>query len=92
MNFGVALFSAAPVGGLQAVAELVVPVIDRSSLIPKKNKFNFSWIAPTNISYQVDYSTNLLACWGTFTNVMASTNGPFNFSNTETGGLPPARF
>jgi hypothetical protein len=71
---------------------LIVPQIDVSTLVHKKNKFSFAWNAPTNISYQVDYSSNLLAAWTTFTNIITSTSGTFDFTNTETGGLPPMRF
>jgi Domain of unknown function (DUF4185) len=70
----------------------IVPVIDPASLVHKKNKFSFDWSAPTNISYQVDYSTNLLTSWITITDLITSTSGLFEFTNTETGGLPPARF
>jgi hypothetical protein len=71
---------------------LIVPQIDVSTLVHKKNKFSFAWNAPTNISYQVDYSSNLLAAWTTFTNIITSTSGTFDFTNDETGGLPPIRF
>jgi hypothetical protein len=59
-----------------------------------KKKFSFAWSAPTNISYQVDYSTNLLAGWTTFTNIITSTNGTFNFidSGTNSGGLGNTTF
>jgi len=70
----------------------ITPVVDPGSLVHKKNKFSFSWNAPTNISYQVDYSSNLLSGWMTFTDIITSTNGIFDFTNTETGGLPPTRF
>jgi hypothetical protein len=71
---------------------LIVPQIDVSTLVHKKNKLSFAWNAPTNISYQVDYSSNLLAAWTTLTNIITSTSGTFDFTNTETGGLPPMRF
>jgi hypothetical protein len=73
---------------------LIVPQIDPGTLVYKKNKFSFAWSAPTNGSYQVDYSSNLLAGWTEFTNIITSTNGIFNFTNDEThnGGLPPLRF
>jgi len=70
----------------------ITPVIDSGSLVKTDNAFSFAWNAPTNISYQVDYSTNLLAGWTTFTDVITSTSGLFDFTNTETGGLPPSRF
>jgi len=65
------------------------PVIDPASLIKLKKKFSFAWNAPTNIIYQVEYSTNLLSAWNTFTNLVTSTNGVFNFTDngTNEGGL-----
>src|ERR1035441_1531076 len=70
----------------------ITPVIDPASLVHKNSKFSFSWNAPTNISYQVDYSSNLLSGWTTFTDIITSTSGLFDFTNTQTGGLPPSRF
>jgi len=40
----------------------------------------------------VDYSSNLLAGWTTFSNIISSTNGTFDFTNDEPGGLPAMRF
>ncbi len=68
------------------------PVIDPASLVHKKNKFSFSWDAPTNERYQVDYSTNLSSGWTTFTDVVTSVTGTFFFTNTQTGGLPARGF
>ena len=70
----------------------ITPVIDQGSLVHKKNKFSFSWGAPTNASYQVDYSSNLLSGWMSFTDIITSANGTFDFTNAEPGGLPPTRF
>jgi hypothetical protein len=70
----------------------IVPVIDPRSLVHKKNRFSFAWNAPTNMSYQVDYSSNLLNGWTMFPDVVTSASGTFNFTNIEPGGLPPARF
>ena len=70
----------------------IVPQIDVGTLVHKKNQFSFAWSAPTNGSYLVDYSSNLLAGWATFTDIVSSTSGTFDFTNIETGGLPPARF
>jgi hypothetical protein len=70
----------------------IAPVIDPGSLVHKTNKFSFSWNAPTNISYQVEYSSNLLSGWTTFTDIITSTSGRFDFTNTQTGGLPTSRF
>jgi len=39
----------------------ILPQIDGSMLVKKKNKFSFSWNAPTNASYKVDFSGNLLS-------------------------------
>ncbi|HUD83462.1 MAG TPA: DUF4185 domain-containing protein, partial [Candidatus Saccharimonadales bacterium] len=66
----------------------ITPVIDPGSLAMTNNKFSFAWSAPTNGSYQVDYSTNLLTGWMTFTNIITSTNGAFNFTDdgTNSGG------
>jgi Domain of unknown function (DUF4185) len=62
----------------------ITPVIDPTSLVKLKKKFNFAWGAPTNITYQVDYSTNLTSGWTTFTNLISSTNGTFNFTDEGT--------
>jgi hypothetical protein len=70
----------------------IQPLIDPGSLVHKMNKFSFSWIAPTNESYQVDYSSDLSSGWTTFTDVITSASVTFNFTNTQTGGLPPTRF
>jgi hypothetical protein len=68
------------------------PVIDPGSLVHKKNRFSFSWAAPANGSYQVDYSTNLASGWTTFTDIVTSSTGIFNFTNTQSGGLPGQGF
>lgn len=72
----------------------VTPVIDPGSLVKLKKKFSFAWSAPTNISYQVDYSTNLLTGWTTFTNIITSTNGTFDFTDngTNSGGFGNTKF
>jgi len=70
----------------------IQPVIDPTSLVHKKNKFSFSWSGPTNASYQVDYSSNPLSGWTTFTDIITSTTGTFNFTNTHAGGLPEEGF
>ena len=72
----------------------IVPVIDPGSLVKLKKKFSFAWSAPTNITYQVDYSSNLLSGWTTFTNLINSTNGTFNFTDegTNSGGFGSTKF
>ena len=72
----------------------IIPVIDPASLVKLKKKFSFAWNAPTNISYQVDYSTNLPTEWMTFTNIIISTNGTFNFTDngTNSGGFGSTKF
>jgi len=72
----------------------IMPVIDPASLVKLKKKFSFAWTAPTNITYQVDYSTNLLSGWETFTNLITSTNGTFDFADTGTNsrGLGSTKF
>jgi hypothetical protein len=70
----------------------ITPVIDPASLVHKKNKFSFSWAAPTNESYLVDHSTNLSSGWTTFTDIVTSATGTFNFTNTQSGGLPGQGF
>jgi hypothetical protein len=67
----------------------ITPVIDPASLVKSNNQFSFAWGAPTNITYHVDYSTNLLSSWTTFTNLVTSTNGAFNFTDdgTNSGGF-----
>jgi hypothetical protein len=68
------------------------PVLGAS--VHTKTNFTFSWLAPTNQSYQVDYSTNLSSTWKTLTNIISSTNGTFNFtdSGTNTGNLGGDKF
>ncbi len=70
------------------------PVIDPGSLVKLQGKFSFAWSAPTNISYQVDYSTNLLTGWTPFTNIVTSTNSTFNFTDdgTNSGGSGNTKF
>lgn len=72
----------------------ISPVIDPASLVKLKKKFSFAWSAPTNITYQVDYSTNLLTGWTTLTNLITSTNGDFNFTDngTNSGGFGNTKF
>jgi hypothetical protein len=72
----------------------IVPKIDPGTLVHKRNKFSFAWTAPTNESFQVDYSDVLPPVWATFTNVITATNGGFNFTDDESlnGGLGPSRF
>jgi hypothetical protein len=72
----------------------ISPVIDPASLVKLKKKCSFAWSAPTNITYQVDYSTNLPAAWTTFTNLITSTDGTFNFTDngTNSGGFGNAKF
>ena len=59
-----------------------------------KKKFSFGWSAPKNLSYQVDYTTNLMAGWTAFTNIVTSTNGAFNFTDngTNSGGFANTKF
>lgn len=70
------------------------PLIDPASLVKLKKKFSFAWNAPTNIIYEVDYSTNLLSAWNAFTNLVTSTNGIFNFtdSGVNSGGFGNTKF
>ena len=51
--------------------------------------FTFSWMAPTNVSFQVDYSSAMPFVWATFTNIITATNGAFTFTDTgsQSGGL-----
>jgi hypothetical protein len=71
----------------------IIPQIDAGTLVYKRNKFSFAWSAPTNESYQVEYTDSLPPSWTTFTNVITSTNGTFSFTNDESNGsgLPPSR-
>ena len=70
------------------------PVIDPASLVRTETNFSFAWIAPTNITCQVDYATNLRTGWTTFTNFLTSTNGTFNFTDdgTNSGGFATAKY
>jgi hypothetical protein len=72
----------------------IVPVIDPATVVMTKSSVTFSWTAPTAESFQVDYSSNLLAGWTTITNVITSTNGTFNFTDdgTYSGGLGNTKF
>jgi hypothetical protein len=72
----------------------IVPRIDPASLVHTKNTFAFSWSGPTNTSYQAEYSTNLVIAWATFTNIITSTNGTFNFTDYKTnrGGFSNSTF
>lgn len=72
----------------------IVPVIDPGSLVKLKKKFSFAWNAPTNASYQVDYSSNLALGWATLTNLITSTNGAFNFTDngTNSGGFGNTKY
>ena len=72
----------------------ILPVIDPTSLVKLKKQFSFAWMAPTNITYQVDYSTNLTMGWMTLTNLVTSTNGAFNFTDngTNSGGFGNTKF
>jgi hypothetical protein len=72
----------------------ITPVIDPASLVKLKKSFKFAWSAPTNIIYQVDYSTNLTSGWATLTNLVTSTNGTFNFTDdgTNSGDFGNTKF
>ena len=72
----------------------IAPVIDPASLVKPDKSFSFTWSAPTNITYQVDYSTNLASGWATFTNLITATNGTFNFTDdgTNSGGFGSTKF
>jgi hypothetical protein len=72
----------------------ITPVIDPASLVKTKKTFSFAWSAPTNTTYQVDYSTNLMSGWATFTNILTSTDGTLNFTDTGTnsGGFGNTKY
>ena len=72
----------------------IVPIIDPTSLVKSKTQFSFAWSAPTNVTYQVGYSTNLTMGWMTLTNLVTSTNGAFNFTDngTNSGGFGNTKF
>lgn len=72
----------------------IVPTIDPLSLVHRNRRFSFSWNAPTNQIYQVEYSSNVLSGWSTFTNLITSTNGTFNFTDNlnTSGGVGATRF
>ena len=72
----------------------IIPQIDPQTMVFDNKKFSFSWSAPTNGTYQVDYSSNLLNGWTTFTNIITSANGTFNFSDNgaNTGGFGNSKF
>lgn len=70
------------------------PVIDPTSLVKLKKQFSFSWYAPPNIVYHVEYATHLHNAWTTITNLISSTNGTFTFTDkgTNNGGLGDTKF
>ena len=68
----------------------ILPVI--SSPVHTETNFTFSWVAPTNQIYQVDYATNVLAAWKTLTNLVTSANGTFSFTDTNSGGFGSNKF
>src|SRR5208283_871044 len=72
----------------------IIPVIDPTSLVKLKKKSSFAWTAPTNITYQVAYTTNLLSGWTALTILVSSTNGTFNFTDdgTNSGGFGSTKF
>jgi hypothetical protein len=72
----------------------IEPVIDPTTVVRTQHHVTFSWIAPTNESYQVGYSSNLLSGWTTLTNIITSTDGTFNFTDdgTNSGGLGNTKF
>jgi Domain of unknown function (DUF4185) len=72
----------------------IAPVIDPASLMKTKKEVTFSWTAPTNGSYEVDYTTNLPSGWTTLTKIITSTTGTFNFTDngTNSGGFGNLKF
>jgi len=70
----------------------IQPVV--GPMVNTKTNFSFSWLAPTNQSYQVDYSTNLSSGWRKLMNIFTSTNGTFNFTDngTNSGGFGNSKF
>jgi hypothetical protein len=72
----------------------IVPQIDPGTVVRTRTNVSFSWAAPTNITYQVDYCANLKSKWTTLTNLITSPNGIFNFTDnvTNSGGFGNTKF
>jgi len=74
----------------------IAPCIDPDSLAYDGTRgFMFSWTAPTNEIFSVDYSTELPTTnWLNFTNIITSTNGTFRFTDhgLRSGGLGGNKF
>jgi len=72
----------------------IIPQIDPATLVKTKTNLSFAWNAPTNLVYQVDYSSNLLSGWATLTNLITSTNGAFHFTDngTNSGGFGNTKY
>lgn len=72
----------------------ILPVIDPMSLVHKNRRFSFSWTGLPNETYQVEYSSNMLSGWSTFTNLITSTNSTFSFTDNLniSAGIGVARF
>jgi len=70
------------------------PLISFSNLTLTQGGFGFNWPAPATTQFKVQYATNLPPVWMTFTNIIASTNGNFTFTDdgTQSGPLPALRF
>jgi hypothetical protein len=73
---------------------VLTPVIDFTAVGFNSKGFVIKWTAPTNVSFQVEYSPALPATWETFTNIVTSATGDFRFvdDGSESGGLSTARF
>jgi hypothetical protein len=69
----------------------IEPLIDPGSLAYDASKgFTFTWNAPTNENFEMDYSTVLPTTnWSSFTNIITSLNGVFKFTDhgAKSGGL-----
>ena len=72
----------------------IIPVIDPGSVVHTRRNVSFSWTAPANGIYQVDYTSALPPVWSTFTNLVTSTNGTFDFTDygTNSGGFGSTKF
>jgi hypothetical protein len=68
---------------------------DISRAMVSRSGLLLEWDGPSDQQYQVQSIPSLTKTnWGTFTNIVSSTNGHFSFldNGSQTGGLGPVRF
>lgn len=79
--------------GLDDVAVTPVPAITFSSMTSSANNWQFTWLAATDLVYQVQYSTNLLQTnWLNLGNAVTATTNILTVTDTNALILSPQRF